>query len=54
MSAIKVRMPSSIRYPLDWHNARILIPDYPPAIALIRSIMDAAEAYLKEREERGE
>ena len=54
MSAIEVRMPKSIRYPLDWRNARIEIPDYPTAIALIKLIADAAEAYLTEREERGE
>lgn len=52
---IIIRMPDScvLVQPFN-RQANLEIPDYPTAIALIKSISDAAEAYLREKEERGE
>ena len=51
---IDAPLPNGVMFPLDWREARLEIADYQTAIQLARAIEDAAEAYLKEREERGE
>ena len=56
MSAIEVRTKiAGLAFFSDGRDDFDLrIPDYPTAIALARAIEDAAEAFLKEREARGE